>query len=531
MKKHAWLILCLITVVAGLALSLTNMVTEAPIAEQKLLASNASRIAVFPDATGFEEQTLPEGSKLDSVYAAARDGATAGYVLQTTVNGYGGPIEIVMGIDNSGTITGLSVGGSSFAETAGLGARTREPEFTDQFIGLKAAPVLKDNIDGISGATISSAAVTSGANALYTYWQQLTGAAAPASAQTPETLTAANVKTVTVKGYGGDFDVTVGINPDGTIEGVLIGGDGFNETEGLGAQALEKSFRDQFKGKSAPVSYGDGIDAIAGATITSTAVLKGINEALGVEESAATVTDQAAATAEPSGAATGEMTVLEAPDANGAVKVYTESVPVLNYTLKMTVGIDAQGKVASLSVQGVNPGDNEYFVSQVTSNAFRNQFIEKSGTLAFGEGIDAASGATLASDAVLQAVNNALSYGITGAAAATDAPLGVVQVETLDQPNADGAVKLCTETVQGFKSQIVVTVGLDAGGTIVSLTIGGPNFAETEYFGAEVRTNVFRKQFIGKSGVLTYGDGIDAVTGATITSTAVLKAINDCLAQ
>ena len=99
MKKQAWLILCLITIVAGFALSLTNMVTTEPIAQQKLMASNAARIAVFADATGFEEQTVIEGSKVDSVYTATKDGQTVGYVLQATVNGYGGPIEIVMGID------------------------------------------------------------------------------------------------------------------------------------------------------------------------------------------------------------------------------------------------------------------------------------------------------------------------------------------------------------------------------------------------------------------------------------------------
>lgn len=398
MKKHAWLILCLITVVAGLALSLTNMVTEGPIAEQKLKASNASRAAVFPEATGFEQQTLAEGAKLDSVYAATKDGATIGYVLQTTVTGYGGPIEIVLGVDNQGTITGISVGGSSFAETAGLGARTRDPEFTDQFVGLTQAPVLKDNIDAISGATISSNAVTSGANKLYQYWQQLAGVADTAASQ-PETLTADNQQTVTVKGYGGDITVTVGINPDNTIEGVLISEDGFAETEGLGAQALEKTFRDQFKGKSGPVAYGDGIDAISGATITSNAVLKAVNEALGFETAA-----QPAAETQPAG----EMATLDAPDANGAVKIYTETVPVFQYTLKVTVGIDAQGQIASLTVSGANLGENEYFANEVISNTFRSQFIGKSGALSFGDGIDAASGATVSSQAVLDAVNRAL---------------------------------------------------------------------------------------------------------------------------
>jgi len=540
-KKHAWLILCLITVVAGLALSLTNMVTEEPIAQQKLQQSNAARIAVFPNANGFEQMTVDEGSKLDSVYAATQDGKTVGYVLQTTVTGYGGPIEIVMGVDNEGAITGISVGGSDFSETAGLGTRTREPEFTNQFIGLKAAPKLRENIDGISGATISSSAVTNGANRLYVYWQQLAGVAVtPAATEAP--LTAATVKTVTVKGYGGDIDVTVGINADGTIEGVQIGGDNFNETEGLGARALEADFRNQFIGKSGPVSYGDGIDAIAGATITSTAVLKAINEALGTPADATAT--QAPETAEADAdttAATGTMVALDAPDADGAVKVYTETVQGFKSEIVVTVGLTADNVIASLTIGGPNFAETEYYGAEVKTNKFRSQFIGKSGTLAYGDGVDAVSGATITSTAVLKAINNALSSGASAQAGAvtqatatpaaqTDAQTAV-QVETLATPDADGAVKICTETVQGFRGEIVVKVGLDATGTIVSLSIGGPKFAETEYYGAEVKTNKFRNQFIGKSGTLVYGDGIDAVSGATITSTAVLKAINDCLAQ
>jgi len=188
-KKPAWLVLCIITVVAGLALSATNLLTEGPIAEQQLLASNAARIAVFTNADAFEEIPVETDSKMDSVYAAKQKGETVGYVLQTTVTGYGGPIEIVMGIDNNGKITGISVGGSNFAETAGLGARTRTPEFTDQFIGLGEAPILKQNVDAISGATISSTAVTSGANRCYLYWQQMVGL--PQSEAQPDAETAA----------------------------------------------------------------------------------------------------------------------------------------------------------------------------------------------------------------------------------------------------------------------------------------------------------------------------------------------------
>ncbi len=547
MKKPAWLILCLITVVAGLALSLTNLVTAGPIAEQKLLASNAARIAVFPDADGFTELTVTEADGVDSAYTATRGGQSVGTVLQTTVQGYGGPIEIVMGIDAQGAITGLSVGGSAFAETAGLGTRTRDPEFTDQFIGMREVPKLKQNIDGVSGATISSGAVTAGAGRLYQYWQTLNGQAVEtADALSP--LTAADQRTVTVQGYGGDFDVTVGVNPDGSIEGVRIQTDTFHETEGLGSQALEPAFLNQFAGKTAPLRYGQGVDAIAGATITSKAVLKAVNEALGVPETAGAQTDEAetneadadetAATDTTSAEATGTLTALDAPDASGAVQVYAETVQGFAGDILVTVGLDANGVIVSLKVGGPNFAETEYYGAQVQTNTFRDQFIGKSGTLAYGEGVDAIAGATISSNAVLKAINDALqAAGSTDTAAqpasaapkATAAPLNTLSVQTLDTPDENGAVRICTETVRGFANEIVVTVGLDANGVIVSLKVGGPKFAETEYYGAQAQTNTFRAQFIGKSGTIVYGEGVDAIAGATVTSTAVLKAVNDAL--
>lgn len=537
MKKQAWLILSLITVVAGLALSLTNLVTAGPIAEQKLLASNAARAAVFHDADGFEAMPVEEGSKVDSVYAATKGGQTVGHVLQTTVTGYGGPIEIVMGIDTQGAITGLSVGGSSFAETAGLGTRTRDPEFTDQFVGLKAAPKLKQNIDAISGATISSTAVANGANRLYQYWQRLTGAAQATEAP-QETVAPASVKTVTVAGYGGDFDVTVSLDADGAVQDVQIGGAGFNETEGFGAQALEADFRNQFRGKRGPLAYGDGIDAIAGATITSNAVLKAINEALGGTPAADTQQDEAADTGETGDGAAGTaataapaagdgLVLLDAPDANGAVMIYTETVRGFADEIVVKVGLDDDDAIVSLVIGGPRFAETEYLGAQVQTNQFRNQFLGKSGQLAYGTDVDAVAGATVTSDAVLGAINNALRHGKTE----TDAALNTVSVQRLDTPDANGAVTICTDTVKGFANEIVVTVGLDAANTVVSLTVGGPHFSETEYYGAQAQTNAFRSQFIGKTGPFVYGEGVDAIAGATVTSNAVLQAVNDCLAQ
>ena len=154
--------LFLLAAVAGLALGLTNMVTAGAIEEQQIKAAEAARKAVLPTAETFTEATAPEGMK-DAFAGYDASGALVGKTGTIVTKGYGGEIEITVGIDQNGAVTGVSIGGSSFAETAGLGARAKEPWFMEQFIG-KAAPIAiaKDGgeIDAITSATITSRAVT-----------------------------------------------------------------------------------------------------------------------------------------------------------------------------------------------------------------------------------------------------------------------------------------------------------------------------------------------------------------------------------
>ncbi|MBE0601708.1 MAG: FMN-binding protein [Firmicutes bacterium] len=185
MKKQAWLILCLIALVAGFALAATNLVTAGPIEQQRILAIEAARKAVFPEATSFEELAIDEDTGLDSLCIATSDTEVLGSILQTTVSGYAGPIQIILGIDPSGSITGLTVGGSKFAETAGLGTRVKEPAFTNQFVGLSEMPTPNGNVDTISGATISSSAVIDGIILCYQQWEALNETALPSAAADP----------------------------------------------------------------------------------------------------------------------------------------------------------------------------------------------------------------------------------------------------------------------------------------------------------------------------------------------------------
>ena len=142
------------------------MVTSGAIAEQQVKAAEAARQAVLPSAEQFTELTAPQELK-DAFAGYDASGAPAGKTGTIVTKGYGGEIEITVGVDNDGVITGISVGGSSFSETAGLGARAKEAWFAEQYIG-KASPIAltKDGgeIDAITSATITSRAVTKAVN-------------------------------------------------------------------------------------------------------------------------------------------------------------------------------------------------------------------------------------------------------------------------------------------------------------------------------------------------------------------------------
>ena len=89
------------------------------------------------------------------------------------------------------------------------------------------------------------------------------------------------------KGYGGDVSVMTAVNTDGTVKSVAIL-DVSNETPGLGQNAAKESFYSQYADKKSGISLvkngaesdKNEVNAVTGATITSTAVNKAVNTAL-----------------------------------------------------------------------------------------------------------------------------------------------------------------------------------------------------------------------------------------------------------
>lgn len=183
------IILTVITLVAGLGLGFVYEITKDPIAQAEDAAKKEAWQQVFPEASleEFEaidvdaeiaEQVISDlGIKATVDEVCTVNGGDDGYVITTTdKEGYGGNIQITVGITNDGTVNGVSI--LSISETAGLGMRATEPAFYGQYQGKQTDKfvISKDGgegepIDALSGATITSRAMTGAVNAALAYYQ------------------------------------------------------------------------------------------------------------------------------------------------------------------------------------------------------------------------------------------------------------------------------------------------------------------------------------------------------------------------
>lgn len=172
------LILCGITLVAGILLGLTYNVTKQPIQEQEKLQLDNALNMVLENAHFSEVEKQSESKAITNVYQAKRQEEVIGYAFQLeTTEGYGDKIRLVVGL-SQGRITGIDI--VKQAETPGLGAESDQPTFKNQFIGkaiellnlVKGEGTAAQDIDAISGATITSRAVTNAVNEAISYYNQ-----------------------------------------------------------------------------------------------------------------------------------------------------------------------------------------------------------------------------------------------------------------------------------------------------------------------------------------------------------------------
>ena len=158
--------LFLICAITTALLAITNDITSPMIADiQKKNQDEACR-TVLPSASSFTESTVEYNGNTYTFYLGADSNNTVvGCVIITSAKGYGGDISVMTGLSLDGAVTGVQI--LSMNETPGLGANASKESFLSQYNGSsEVMSVTKDggSIDSLTGATITSRAVTQAVN-------------------------------------------------------------------------------------------------------------------------------------------------------------------------------------------------------------------------------------------------------------------------------------------------------------------------------------------------------------------------------
>lgn len=184
-------ILFAITLIAGLVLGFVYELTKEPIRLQQEKAIQEACAKVYTDAAAFKEtgyvpgediraQLGEMGVKIGTVYeACGADGGLLGYVVESTsTEGYGGNIVLYVGVTLDGTLNDISI--LEIAETPGLGMKAEDelvPQFhqkpADTFTYTKSGSSSDNEIDAISGATVTTKAVTNAVNGAMLVYENL----------------------------------------------------------------------------------------------------------------------------------------------------------------------------------------------------------------------------------------------------------------------------------------------------------------------------------------------------------------------
>ena len=467
--------LFIFALVASVLLAVTNEVTKGPIEQQKLASKMAALNTVLPgcEYEQIEYEGISDDSALDEIFIGKNaDGSIKGYALTANPQGYGGEIPITLGVSEGGYVTQVYVG--SLQETQGLGSRVGDDAFKEQFIAIAADPdTLRNDVDTIAGATISSSAFVNAVQEMLTYTKGTLGiephagdkdailaeaAAINGGDEGEDAPVETTTNTYDVTGFA-PFKVDVTVDSNGKIVSVSVPEN--NETPGFGADLIaDQSVFDALAGQDIATAQ---IDVKSGATLTSNA----INDAL-----------KQAASAGESG--------------EGSAKVYdvTGFAP-----FKVEIALDDAGKIVSVSVPENNetPGFGaDLIADQSVFDALVGQDIATAQ-------IDVKSGATLTSNAI----NDALKQAAADLGGAEAAP----------------AVAGDPYTVKGM-NKFTLYVEVKDGGKIAS--VSAPNNSETPGFGADMLTDEALSALVGEDLATAH---VDVKSGVTLTSDAINAAL------
>lgn len=157
--------ICLVT---ALLLGVVNQVTKPRIDAAQKAKTEAAMALVLPADAYDRVDTQAPG--VTALYKAMSGGQQAGWVAEVTATGSQGAIDMVVGVDADGAVTGVSV--TKHSETKNIGTKVvSDQSVLDRFIGMSHAGGEitvnsgSNRFDGVTGATVSSKGVTAGVNA------------------------------------------------------------------------------------------------------------------------------------------------------------------------------------------------------------------------------------------------------------------------------------------------------------------------------------------------------------------------------
>ncbi len=162
--------LFLICTIVTALLAGTNAITAPMIEKLQIETENKTKVAVLSDAKGFSDAKTATLNGIDYTYYEGYDESEniVGYVFTTSAKGYGGDIVTMVGVKKDGSVAGVDF--LAISETAGLGMNADKDDFKSQYIGKigdigvnKNEPA-DDEIQALTGATITSKAVTEAVN-------------------------------------------------------------------------------------------------------------------------------------------------------------------------------------------------------------------------------------------------------------------------------------------------------------------------------------------------------------------------------
>ncbi len=347
--------------------------------------------------------------------------------------------------------------------------------------------------------------------------------------------------TFSEQGFGGTVTAQITLDAEGKVQTLTI--DTPNETAGLGQRASEEAFTGQFIGKAGPFTYGEnGIEALSGATVTSTAALKAINQAFegkaGTEEAEKAEEKAAEAAEEKPEAEKAEEkpaeTAVKATETAASSRLVFGSYLAEKETnfSKIRVAIDTKnGEFTGCRITSEAKSEGSDFLTDEIRKAWAKAIVESQGAEN-----DAITGATLqfSAGAVKEAVAE-IQAQIAGETGAAEKPAEAAEEKQEAAPAKTEEAAASNRLVFGsYVSEketnfSKIRVAIDTkNGEITGCRIT----SEAKSEGSDFLTDEIRKAW-AKAIVESQGTENDAITGATLqfSAGAVKEAVAEILAQ